>query len=78
ALDIAGEQLADFRVVVDDENALLGGGHRPRCVKASRFLLTLCRAFNESIFVAKPSGLAHGQCFDTKFPRRDMFGHAKT
>jgi len=28
ALDIAGEQLADFRVVVDDENALGGGSHR--------------------------------------------------
>ena len=28
ALDIAGEQLADFRIVVDDEDALGGCGHR--------------------------------------------------
>jgi hypothetical protein len=28
ALDIAGEQLADLRVVIDDENALRGGVHR--------------------------------------------------
>ena len=29
ALDIAGEQLADFRIVVDDENALGDCGHGP-------------------------------------------------
>ena len=29
ALDIAGEQLANFRIVVDDEYALGGCGHRP-------------------------------------------------
>ena len=28
ALDIAGQKLTNFRIVVDDENALRGGGHR--------------------------------------------------
>jgi hypothetical protein len=41
-------------------------------------LLTSRPEFNESIFVAKTSGLARGKHFDTKLPRRAMFGHIKT
>ena len=64
AFDIAGEQLANFRIVVDDENALRGGGHRPWGEDGLRSFLTSPRHGHERIFVTKTSGLAGGKRFD--------------
>jgi hypothetical protein len=78
AFDIAGEQLANFRIVVDDENALRGGGHRPWGEEGLRSLLTSPWPGHERIFVAKTSGLCCRQRFDTKFIGRATFGHTTT
>src|SRR5262249_18520858 len=80
SLDIAGEEFPDFRIVIDDENALGGWAHltgkkdRP----SSNPLLASPRRFNEGIFVTKTNRWEGQQCSDTNLAPQAMFGHAKT
>ena len=66
-LDIAGEKLADLRIVVCDKNLAAAWSSQPS--------LPPRRGCNEAIFVTKLGSSAVRQCFDTKRAEPEMIGN---
>src|SRR5262249_15299958 len=78
SLDIAGEELPDFRIVIDDKNALGSWAHLTgkKDMPSSVPVLASPRRFNEGIFVTKTNCLERQQCSDTNLAPQAIFGHA--
>ena len=70
ALDVAGKQLANLRIVVGDENAL-------RRIH-QKLLLTPGHGCNEANFVTKPGPSCSPQCSDTKPMAQETLGNIAT
>jgi hypothetical protein len=68
SLDIAGKELPDFRIVIDDENALGGWAHLTgkEDWPSSNPLLASPRRFNEGIFCNENQSLGGAAMFRHK------------